>query len=627
MKNRLIRLQDHCLQDGLTRYDSHAGLIGDYDPALYTPEQLKTRFSAEKFTDRSLHPYRDSVSFALCLLIMKKRSDFSALPEKFRNDPILKDSASILAEVQKILAVFLKNAPDPDGRLKWFLEEPKCCDGNGTFFSSAPLLLIEHYFANELPAEQLAEIRKVLKNTYAVFEKETHTGSWSYVNPTLGAYTFSALLSEKFYPEQFEKHLAEFEIFLNFLTNEGIAENYTTTYLLVDTMILLCAANVTENEQLRKAAKDFLDGVLFKEAAFFGDRFPAPYRRGYNGNYVTKRYDFLPFLFGWGDTIPENDRDPFLTMLTVMSFSLYLERNEINIAQEKQIPREITMQIHPDCHGQSYLNEKYLLGAFDQYPSRDNIVWQCVTVGGSGWQDGPVYATFENEAQTSLSLRLEAVDADGTFRCHPFEGEFTMEKLQKIYTWRSFPPEPKIRTILKQNQLLCLTKIDRVDAELRKLGFSLHFARFNGEVLDLNGNPVTEESAGAVIIRMNDIHAGLIPLKRVQMHGSSLWKCAGFKNDFRIKRKENILDLMMYNLDEETAELCTQNHVFGGFFLIIEQDCSTEEFIRKMNAVKISDESAKNRINAAIDLRDAIRTVKVETEDKNLEIIWDHYPW
>ena len=623
MKNRLIRLQDHCLQDGLTRYDSHTGLIGDFPPELYTPEQLKTRFVAEKFTDRSLHPYRDSVSFALCLLIMKERG----IPETFRNHPLLKDDAAILATVQKILSVFLKNAPDPDGKLKWFLEESKCCDGNGTFFSSAPLLLIEHYFANELPEEQLAEIRKVLKNTYAVFERETHTSSWSYVNPTLGAYTFSALLSEKFCPEYFEKHLAEFETFLKFLTEQGIAENYTTTYLLVDTAILLCAVNVTNDERIRKAAKDFLDKVLFAEIAFFGDRFPAPYRRGYNGNYVTKRYDFLPFLLGWGDTIPGNDRDPFLTMLAVMSFSLYLKKNEINIAQAQEFPREISMQIHPDCHGQSFLDKKFLIGAFDQYPSKDNIVWQCVTAGGSGWQDGPVYATFENEAQTSLSLRLEAVDADGTFRCHPFEGEFTMEKLQKIYTWRSFPPEPKIRTVLKQNHLLCLTKIDKIDAELKKLGFGLHFARFDGEILDMDGNPVSGETTGPVIVKIDEIHVGLFPLKRVLMHGSSLWKCAGYRNDFKVSRKENTLDLTMYNLDETEAELCTQNHAFGGFFMVVEQDCSTEEFIRKMKTVKITDESVRNRINAAIDLRDAIRTVEVETDEKTLKLEWNHYSW
>ena len=61
--------------------------------------------------------------------------------------------------------------------------------------------------------------------------------------------------------------------------------------------------------------------------------------------------------------------------------------------------------------------------------------------------------------------------------------------------------------------------------------------------------------------------------------------------------------------------------------MMVEQDCTTEEFIRKMKAVKISDTSRMNRINAAIDLRDAVRTVKVETGEKTLEIVWDHYPW
>ena len=180
---------------------------------------------------------------------------------------------------------------------------------------------------------------------------------------------------------------------------------------------------------------------------------------------------------------------------------------------------------------------------------------------------------------------------------------------------------------LKENHLLCLTKIDKVDAELQKLGFSLHFARFNGDLLDMAGHPFIGESAKQVIIRMEGIHVGLFPLKRVLMHGSSLWKCSGYQNDFKISRKNNVLDLKMYHLDELEAELYTQNHAFGGFFMMVEQDCTTEEFIQKMKNVKISDESVKNRINAAIDLRDAIRTVKVETEVKTLELVWDHYSW
>lgn len=618
MKDRLLKLQEHCLRDGLNRYDADFGLIGDYDPSFYTQEQLNSRFQKDRFTARSLHPYRDSLTFALSLLFLQEQQRLTQqLPKGF----------SVFQTVERILQKFLEHAPDPDGRLKWYWEEPECCDGNGTFFSSCPLLMIEHCYSGQLPEEFRLKIRTVLKNAYAVFARETKTCSWSYVNPALAAYMFSALLAEKFFPEQFPQHKKDLIEFINYLTTEGIAENYTTTYLMVDAAILLCAAIVTNDAELKQVSVQFLEDVLLKEAAFFGDRFPAPYRRGYNGFYTTKRVDFLPFLLGWSDSIPEYDRDPFLTMLAVTGFSMYLQNNPLNCTLAKEFPRELTMPIHSDCHGYSYLDKKFLLGAFDQYPSRDNIVWQCVTSGGSGWQDGPMYATFENEEQTSLSLRLEAVDFDGTFRCHPFEGDFSMEKLEKICTWRSFPPEPKIRTVLKQNHLLCLTKIDKVDAELQKLGFNLHFARFNGDVLDLNGNPVNGETSGPVIVRMNDIHVGLFPLKRVLMHGSNLWKCAGYRDDFRIGRKEDVLDLQMYNLDEDKAELYTQNHAFGGFFLMIEADCTTEEFIRKMKAVKISDISAKNRTNAAIDLRDAVRTVKVETEDKELELVWDHYPW
>jgi hypothetical protein len=143
----------------------------------------------------------------------------------------------------------------------------------------------------------------------------------------------------------------------------------------------------------------------------------------------------------------------------------------------------------------------------------------------------------------------------------------------------------------------------------------------------MDGNPVSGETTGPVIVKTDGIHVGLFPLKRVLMHGSSLWKCAGYRNDFKVSRKENTLDLTMYNLDETEAELCTQNHAFGGFFMIVEQDCSTEEFIRKMKTVKITDESVRNRINAAIDLRDAIRTVEVETDEKTLKLEWNHYSW
>ena len=40
---------------------------------------------------------------------------------------------------------------------------------------------------------------------------------------------------------------------------------------------------------------------------------------------------------------------------------------------------------------------------------------------------------------------------------------------------------------------------------------------------------------------------------------------------------------------------------------------------------KISDVSRKNRINACIDERDAVRAVEVDIADKKIRLIWDHY--
>lgn len=622
MKSRVNKQRHEGLLNSLPMYDESIHQLGGTDYYVFTKQMLENRFDKKKFTNKSLHNYQHSNLYALYLLMLDNDPSIPQTAE-YQNNPHFTDKAFRKKQILKTLDAVLNTIQDPDGRFKWFWEEPKCWDGNGTFFCIQPMLLIDKYYADQLPPEMQNKLKDVIKRTYPVFKKETTTASWSYVNPCLAAYTFSMLLAEQYVPEEFPQRLKEWLEYINYLKTKGIAENYTTTYLTVDMIILLTAATISDNKTVINTAKDFLDDVIFKQAAFFGNRFPAPYRRGYNGEYKTKRNDSISYLFGWSDKEIIAERVGFLT--PVLKF--FLDRFDIKQNQETAYPRELQLPIHDDCHAFSYLNEKFLLGAFDKYPSRDNIVWQCVTSGGSGWQDGPVYATFENKAMTSLSLRLEAVDADGTFRCHPFEGKFTLEKMEKIYSWRSFPPEPKIRTVLKQNHLLCLTKIDKVDAELQKLGFSLHFARFDGDILDIDGKPVSGNTSGPLIIRMDGIHVGLFPLKRSMMHGSNLWICSGYRNDFQIRKKGNVLDLNMYNLNEEKAELYTQNHAFGGFFMMVEQDCSTEEFIRKMKAVKISDTSRMNRINAAIDLRDAVRTVKVETGEKTLEIVWDHYPW
>lgn len=599
---RLQNLIDQSLAAGLKHYDREFGLSGDYDQDFFLPETLAVHFN-QPFSARALHPFRDSLSLALLLFAEGREPDIA----------------------ERILSEFCRNAPTPDGRLKWFLEEKHVRDNNGTFFSTEPLLLIEHCFGSRLPAELHARTVEILKKTLPVFQLEREKNSLSYVNPTLAAFTFSALLSEKFAPEQQPEAVAAFRKYIGWLTENGMPENYTVTYMTVDMLMLLCVLIVSSDAEFRQTASDFLKNMIFRQFAFFGSRYPAPFRRGYNGHYETERKGLLPYLLNWRDSFELSEKDP--PMIFTAIFALASDQLDFLLPPETGYPRELTQKIHEDCIGQSYLDEKYLIGAFDRYPSRDNIVWQCVTSGGSGWQDGPVYATFENQSRSSLILRLEAVDAQGNFNCHPYEGDFCMAKTVRICPWRSFPPAPKIRTLLRKNDLLCLFKIDLIDAELQKLGFNLHFSRFSGELLDLKGEDVPDGiHEGPAAVFLEDICIALFPLRRVRMKGATLARSAGFiEPSFTVRSKPDTLDLQMYNLDETAPGLYTQNHVSGGFFLHIETGTGKEEFLRRMRGTEISDELRRNRINAAIDERDAVRTVKVNCCGEELQLVWDHY--
>ena len=129
MKERLGKLLEFCLDEGRRHYDPEAGLIGDFDPRFYTEKMLALSL-------RSLHPYRDSLTFALLLLIAGGKDE----------------------KISAVLESFCRHAPEPDGRLKWFLEEKHIRDGNGTFFSVEPLLLMEHCFGGELPEFQRKQV-------------------------------------------------------------------------------------------------------------------------------------------------------------------------------------------------------------------------------------------------------------------------------------------------------------------------------------------------------------------------------------------------------------------------------------------------------------------------------------
>jgi len=589
------------------RYDCDIKLIGEFDKSIYVPEYIEQHF--ENLGPKALHSYRESLTYSLSLLFLNTK----------------------IKRAEEIIEVFcqrgqVKDPTHPDyGELFWFYEEKHVRDRNGNFFNGSSLLLIRKLFSGKLHQETLDSLDEALRLLYPVFSKERSKTSLTYVNPSLGKYTMCALLAEHFALPEFKQDIIEFEKYADFLINTGVNETLTPTYIGVDLIILFMCILCTKNLELSNKAKLLLETIFLKQNKFFQNRFPTPFRRGYNGFYTTKRTDIMPYLLNWEQEFPDK-RDQYLNLALATITGITSEHfpSLFSNSELENFPRTMQTKVHNNCEAYSYLDKNFSLGSFNQYPP-ETSVWQTVGVSGSGWQDGIVYLTLANREETSGILRLEAIDENNTFKCHPYEGDFKFDKIDRLYPHLSFPPEPKIRCVQNASSLLCLYKIDKIDAILKSFGFNLHFSRFNGKFFDLKGQEISNQKhIGPIIIKIDNIMIYIHPLTRVDMGKSDLLHCAFIKPQIEIQRLDNILDLKMFNYEGE-AKRFTQNHVSGGFFVHVCSDIKLHEFTDIVKSFKIKEKWISDGINAHVDQRDSIRKVSVETVDKKLSLCWNHY--
>ncbi len=599
----LQAIQDEFVQ----RYDAAAGLVGEFDSDIYTPEYIKQHF--HDLNASSLHSYRESLAWALAMLFL--------------------DSSNEATE--KIINTFcrdgqVKDSEHPNyGELFWFSEEKHIRDRNGNFFNGASLFLIRKLFTESLKTDTLAVIDEVLTLLYPVFSKEREQTVLSYVNPSLGKYVMCVLLAEYFSRSELDHDIAEFNKYADFLMHTGVNETLSPTYIGVDIIILLMSVLCTENQEFAAAAKRLLAEIFLKQNYFFRERFPAPFRRGYNGYYSTKRVDILPWLLGWTREM-STCRDLYSNLVLAVTIGMSSERfpELFNDSKKIERPRSLCSKVHKDCEAYSYLDKDFLLGSFNYYPP-ETTAWQTVGVSGSGWQDGVVYLTLNNSVGTSGVLRLEAVDENNCFKCHPYEGEFKFDKIDRLYPHLSFPPEPKIKCVQEKSSLLCLYKIDKVDAILKSFGFNLHFSRFSGKLYDLESREIISgRHDGPLIIQMENTMIYLHPLTRVDMGRSDLLHGEFFLTGLQIECTKEVLDLKMLNYEGE-AKRFIQNHISGGFFIYACSELALIDFIELAKNFSIGEEWISDRINAHVDRRDSIRKVTVDMNGKTLSLYWNHY--
>ncbi len=593
-------------------YDESCGLAMGIPPGLFNQEWLEKYFTV----DRSdlLHTYPRSIDYACGMFAVGENLE--------RANRIIEVCTGHMQVTDR---------DDPGyGKCFTFREEKLFRDKNGTFFNAAPLFVIHTQFDSLLTPSNRQAARECLERAYPVLARNREEARWVYVNPTLADFSICALMSEVFDLPTRQEDVEKFAKYAAFLMEVGVNETLTPSYYNLNIMNLLNCLAVSKNPAVIDVAKMLLKDRFLDQAQFFEDRFPVPFRRGYNGHYLTRRDDLLPMLMGWSEiSAPDRKTGDHLAMAALTPIMMEKHPDVFTSKYDGRWPRNLATRVHHGCEAHSHLDRDFSLGSFNHYPP-ETTIWQTVDFGGSGWQDAVVYLTFENQAQTACVLRLEAIDENGVERLHPYEGDYQQNVSLPLYPHLSFPPKPQVRCAQRDNELLCLFKTDNVDAVLKRFGFNLHFHRFSGQVFDQIGSPIDLTSktqtqhAGPVIIQIDQVFVVLVPLERVALKGSILPHSQFIEPQFSLAMREGALDCSMYHYDSAEAERFVLNQVTGGFFMRVIPRATLADAVQYVADVRLNDEWSLDKVVPPIDQRGAMRIVSAKTPLSSLRVAWNH---
>lgn len=574
---------------------------------------LDEYFDSDAIDERSLRSFRESIAYAYYLLANARHVD---------------QANAIIATV---LQAQVREAGHPDfGKMRWFYEEKKIRDGNANFFIAAPLLLIQEQQAQRLTRPNRDGIRQALQDLIPVFDHEHRRCSLTYVNPTLGITSIRYLLANRYDTGHATVYRQDLLDYLDFLLSRGINESYTPTYYGVSAIILFMVLALDDHDEVHARIWQLLLDVMLAEKAFFADRFPAPFRRGYNHTYSGRASDIFSALLSYLTVCQPEHYDPYLPCLALPLMLQIEADHDVSWPESPPAPRRMRGKVFDDCWAESYLTKDYLLGSFNHFPPI-TAVWQTAATGGAGWQDGCFFFSTTSADDVTGMLRLEAMDEHGKDTYHPIREPYSRDAANWLFPFLSFPPEPKVRTLQHNDTAVCLFKIDRVDARLRRLGFNLLFSRFHDRAYDRELRPLslseTPLTVSELILELPQVWVCLFPLQRVDMGRSSLLEAAFLPPAFELFRSKEGLNCSMYHYQGACTHFI-QNHIAGGFVLCLRsrQDIPDKQSLRQyLSGTQVEERWESAQINAHIDLRDAIRTVSFADGRNTLSLAWDHY--
>lgn len=535
-------------------------------------------------------------------------------------------------------------ASEQYGSYRWYIEDPKVADSNGTFFVNLSLLIIYLKYADKLGEDRLARMRESFRHSLNHFMKRVP--NVKHTNGFLGDGGMSAIMAEMFGDTAALTTIrGNWEKFYQTNFEGGINERLSPGYYGVDLTALALTVATVRDPRIRRIARETFD-MLLQETFFFEQRTPLPARRTYNACGEALNFGFHAWSLGINPmSVSELARRGFLHGAVFHNWlALSAAGISPDLSNRQPAPRILEGRFADEDASYSYFHPDFTLGSFTRHPEPGGLVTSPYEMNAGFSGDG------DNLGLAGLAFQM----ADGNWTGLPARDELR----DAGPTWRTMSLSTPIafNSIAHQheNVMVWFSDIDGFHASVRSLGATLRVPQFTGQAYNENGQLLTGEGGsledGWIFLITARARFGIRPLQRSSpdlshpQTGRAVWYCLpadpdtfrSFPGPWHVHPDRESINpladatsrrfgIYLPSFEENEAREVKCDNVASGLVLVAGGHKTTpEEFMKSCRALQIEEtwrtDGATSRENRCED----IRSVSVSGPDSSLRLVYDY---
>jgi len=540
--------------------------------------------------------------------------------------------------------------PDPDldnstyGCFRWYLEDTRVVDGNGTFFTNQSLLTIYLNYADKLGEERCRRLRESFRLSLDAFLRRTPRVS--YTNAFVGDSTLAAILAELLDDAAaLERTRGHWEAFYDHSQTYGITERLSPCYYGVSLPLAAMATAYVRDPRIQRIARETFDGLLM-ETRFFGRRTPLPARRTYNAHGEALNHGFHAWPLGINPmSVAEMERRGWLSGAVFACWHAFHAAG-IPTGPEREQPAPRTLEGRMGGGTViSYYHPDFTLGCFTHHPEPGAIITSPYEMNAGFSADG------DNLGLPGLAFQFP----DGSWSGLPGRDELADKGPGYSKMSRSLPVEFNTIAHQHENVLIWFSDVDRLDASLRSFGAMLRVPQFTGQAFDENGIPLQGEGGrleeGWIFLVTERARFGIRCLQRSapnlvvpESGGPIVWHSLPadpstvrpYPGPWHPHPDQTTIERLTHPdarrfglffpiFEEESARDIKRNNVASGMVIVgAGASVAPQDFMARCRALQIEETWTKPHDVSRKVPSEGVRSVSVSGPDTSLRLVYDY---